>query len=284
MRAEAVQALTDCLVATIDYAEIDRLLVRHPKLSLVLWRMTMLEASILRERLSNARRGSALQKVANLLCEQLARREAVGITSPVVPITQVDVADVVRMYRFGMSMGSYHDAALLILRQHGKRGDPKSAPVEQAPLEIDSAGMRTYFVALARIEGSFAGQADAAIPKLRRVLENPPDLDLLIRLTDEPIVARRAFDMRRALRDMASLFDPDSIPLTSEDIRRACDSVGAGTPTPTDLETLSRYENEAVLSLVAVVESASLVEAIGVHRSRWTRDMSWKQLREAASD
>jgi CRP-like cAMP-binding protein len=95
--ATAVQALTDCLVATIDYAEIDRLLVRHPKLGLVLWRMTMLEASILRERLSNARRGSALQKVANLLCEQLARREAIGITSPVVPITQVDVADAVAL-------------------------------------------------------------------------------------------------------------------------------------------------------------------------------------------
>jgi len=55
--------------------------------------MTMLEAAILRERLSNARKGSALQRVANLLCEQLARREAIGIATPVVPITQVDLAD-----------------------------------------------------------------------------------------------------------------------------------------------------------------------------------------------
>jgi CRP-like cAMP-binding protein len=91
--AIAVQALTDCSVATIDYADIERLLVRRPRLGLALWRTTMLEASILRQRLSNARRGSAVQRVANLLCEQLARREAAGITSPVVPITQVDVAD-----------------------------------------------------------------------------------------------------------------------------------------------------------------------------------------------
>jgi CRP-like cAMP-binding protein len=91
--AIAVQAVTDCLVATIDYGDIERLLTRHPRLGLALWRMTMLEATILRERLSNARRGSALQRVANLLCEQLARREAIGITSSVVPITQVDVAD-----------------------------------------------------------------------------------------------------------------------------------------------------------------------------------------------
>jgi CRP-like cAMP-binding protein len=88
-----VQALADCLVATIDYADSERLRAKHPRLGLALWRTTMLEATILRERLSNARRGSALQRVANLLCEQLARREAIGITSSVVPITQVDVAD-----------------------------------------------------------------------------------------------------------------------------------------------------------------------------------------------
>lgn len=91
--AIAVQALTDCVVATIDYADIEQLLARHPRLGLALWRTTMLEAAILRERLSNARRGSALQRVANLLCEQLARREAIGITSSSVPITQMDVAD-----------------------------------------------------------------------------------------------------------------------------------------------------------------------------------------------
>lgn len=91
--AMAVQALTECSVATIDYADIDQLLAQRPRLSLALWRTTMLEASILRERLSNARRGSALQRVANLLCEQVARREAIGMTDSVLPITQVDVAD-----------------------------------------------------------------------------------------------------------------------------------------------------------------------------------------------
>jgi CRP-like cAMP-binding protein len=95
--AIAVQALTDCSIATIDYADIERLLVRHRRLGLALWRATMLEEGILRERLSNARRGSAVQRVANLLCEQLARREAIGIASPIVPITQVDIADAVAL-------------------------------------------------------------------------------------------------------------------------------------------------------------------------------------------
>lgn len=91
--AAAVQAITDCLVATIGYADIDQLLARHPRLGLALWRATVLEASSLRERLSNVRKGSAIQRVAHLLCEQLARREAIGVTSPIMPISQIDVAD-----------------------------------------------------------------------------------------------------------------------------------------------------------------------------------------------
>ena len=91
--ALAVQALTDCSIATIGYAEIEQLMAQRPRLGLALWRSTMLEASILRQWLSNARRGLAVQRVANLLCEQLVRREASGIASPVVPVTQIDIAD-----------------------------------------------------------------------------------------------------------------------------------------------------------------------------------------------
>jgi len=87
-----VQALTDVEVAVIDYREMDRLFAR-PKLALAFWRSTMLEAAIHRERLTIARRGSAQERVAHLLCEQLARREAVGIDSSRLPISQIDVAD-----------------------------------------------------------------------------------------------------------------------------------------------------------------------------------------------
>jgi CRP-like cAMP-binding protein len=53
----------------------------------------MLQATIYRERLTIAGRGSALERVAHLLCEQLARREAVGIGCARLPISQIDVAD-----------------------------------------------------------------------------------------------------------------------------------------------------------------------------------------------
>ena len=53
----------------------------------------MLEASIFRKRLLNVGRQPALQRVAHLLCEQLARREAVGLNSATIPLTQMDLAD-----------------------------------------------------------------------------------------------------------------------------------------------------------------------------------------------
>jgi len=89
----AVQALSECSTATILHSEMKQLLMQHPRLRLALWRATVLEASILRQWLSNSRKGSAVERVANLLCEQLVRREAIGITSLVLPLTQVDVAD-----------------------------------------------------------------------------------------------------------------------------------------------------------------------------------------------
>jgi CRP-like cAMP-binding protein len=90
--AVGVQALTDCSVCIIDYRDLERLLAR-PELALALWRATMLEAAIYRERLTIASRGSALERVAHLLCEQLARREAVGMDSNRLPLSQIDIAD-----------------------------------------------------------------------------------------------------------------------------------------------------------------------------------------------
>jgi CRP-like cAMP-binding protein len=90
--AIGVQALTDCTVAVIDYRDMDRLLSR-PTLARAFWRVSILEAAVYRERLSRSGRETALKRVAHLLCEQLARREAVGIHAPRLPLSQADVAD-----------------------------------------------------------------------------------------------------------------------------------------------------------------------------------------------
>ena len=90
--AIGVQALTDCTVGVIDYRDVDRLLSR-PTLASALWRASMLEAAAYRERFSSIGRGTALERVAHLLCEQVARREAVGLGVPRLPFSQIDVAD-----------------------------------------------------------------------------------------------------------------------------------------------------------------------------------------------
>src|SRR5215470_11813476 len=89
----AVAALTDCSIGTIEHWDLEQLIAQHPSLGLALWRATMIEASIFRKRLLNVGRQPALQRAAHLLCEQLARREAVGINGATIPITQMDLAD-----------------------------------------------------------------------------------------------------------------------------------------------------------------------------------------------
>ena len=89
----AVKAITDCSIGIIEHNDLDRLIARYPSLGLALWRASMLEASIFRKRLLNVGRQPALQRVAHLLCEQLARREAVGINNATIPLAQMDLAD-----------------------------------------------------------------------------------------------------------------------------------------------------------------------------------------------
>lgn len=89
----AVAALTDCSIGIIEHKNVEQLIAQYPSLGLALWRASMLEASIFRKRLLNVGRQPALQRVAHLLCEQLARREAVGINGATIPLTQMDLAD-----------------------------------------------------------------------------------------------------------------------------------------------------------------------------------------------
>jgi CRP-like cAMP-binding protein len=84
-----VQALTSCSVGTIDGDVLEREMQRHPTLGRALFRAALTEASILRQRLVNTRR-PALQRVAHLLCEQLAR---LGIDEGVIPLNQIHIAD-----------------------------------------------------------------------------------------------------------------------------------------------------------------------------------------------
>ena len=91
----AVAAITPCSVGTISHGDLDQLITQCPSLGLALWRASMLEASLLRKRLLSIGHQPALQRVAHLLCEQLARQEVVGIDSATISLGQSDLADAV---------------------------------------------------------------------------------------------------------------------------------------------------------------------------------------------
>jgi CRP-like cAMP-binding protein len=86
-----VQALTSCSIGAIDHDELEQAIQRHPAVGKALWRAALTEVSISRQHLVVSRR-PALQRVAHLLSEQLAR---IGIDAGVIPLTQIDVADAV---------------------------------------------------------------------------------------------------------------------------------------------------------------------------------------------
>lgn len=89
----AVSALTDCSVGIIMHKDIERITAKFPNLGLALWRDTMIEASIFRE--WNVGQRPALERIAHMLCEQIVRLEAIGVTGKAIPLTQVDLADAV---------------------------------------------------------------------------------------------------------------------------------------------------------------------------------------------
>jgi CRP-like cAMP-binding protein len=90
---DAVAAVTDCSIGVILHEDIGRITAQYPKLGLALWRDTLLEARIFRERLLNVGHRPALPRIAHLICEQMARLEAIGTVGTVIPLTQVDLAD-----------------------------------------------------------------------------------------------------------------------------------------------------------------------------------------------
>ena len=92
-RDDPVAALADCLVGAIPHEEIGRIIERYPQISLAFWRNTVLEARLFEERAWNGVQRPAVERIANLLCEQIFRLEAVGIVDHVVPLTQIDLAD-----------------------------------------------------------------------------------------------------------------------------------------------------------------------------------------------
>ena len=91
-----VLTLTDCTLAYIEHRDLLRLCLAQPRLSLDLWRTTLVDAAVHREWTLNVGQREGLSRLAHLFCEMMTRMELIGRAkdkSYALPLTQQDLAE-----------------------------------------------------------------------------------------------------------------------------------------------------------------------------------------------
>jgi CRP-like cAMP-binding protein len=96
----SISTITPCVLGFIQHEALHVLCDNHPRLVRVLWRETLIYASIFREWLVNVGQGEAFSRMAHLLCETVLRLELVGLAEGHrcnFPVTQAKLADATGM-------------------------------------------------------------------------------------------------------------------------------------------------------------------------------------------
>ncbi|VWX54434.1 Crp/Fnr family transcriptional regulator [Novosphingobium sp. 9U] len=91
-----VQTISSATVAWVPAAEIKRLALANPVINEALWRDALIDSSIFREWVLNVGRRDAKARIAHMLCEFAARRQAAGLGSTErfeLPMSQQQIAD-----------------------------------------------------------------------------------------------------------------------------------------------------------------------------------------------
>ncbi len=92
----SIGALTPVRAGQFPHDGIREITEQEPHLGRLLWLMTLIDAAIQRERILTLGRRSAVARVAHLICELLARLEAIGLSDGRgfrFPVVQADLAD-----------------------------------------------------------------------------------------------------------------------------------------------------------------------------------------------
>lgn len=92
----SVGTLTPATVALVPHTVLRDLIAAHPGIGSLLWRDTLIDASIFREWLLNIGRRFAHARIAHLFCELFCRLNAVGLADDsrmVLPLTQTELGD-----------------------------------------------------------------------------------------------------------------------------------------------------------------------------------------------
>jgi CRP-like cAMP-binding protein len=92
----SVGTISPCKVGFIQHETLHDLCKRHPRITIALWRETLVDASTCRHWMVGMGQRAAYVQMAHLLCELVVRLRAVGLAEDYrcqLPITQTEFAD-----------------------------------------------------------------------------------------------------------------------------------------------------------------------------------------------
>ena len=74
-----IGAITNCELAFMAHQDLRQLCAKHPRLAALVWRTTLVDAAIYREWVVNVGHRPAINRLAHLFCEMMARMEVAGL-------------------------------------------------------------------------------------------------------------------------------------------------------------------------------------------------------------
>ena len=93
----SLMAVNDAVVGLVSHRHLVELCAGFPAIAAALWKETMIDASVLRERIVGLGRRSAEQRVGHFFCEMYLRLRAMGLAKEhqfPLPLTQIDLSDI----------------------------------------------------------------------------------------------------------------------------------------------------------------------------------------------
>lgn len=91
-----IQTITPARVATVERAEMDAILERHPKIAKALYIAQLIDEGTMRAWITSMGRRTSIERVAHLMCELYLRARNIGLTTEAqleLPLSQLLLAD-----------------------------------------------------------------------------------------------------------------------------------------------------------------------------------------------
>jgi CRP-like cAMP-binding protein len=92
----SIQTITPALVATIDRAEMDEIMDRHPRIAKAMYVAQLVDEGTMRAWITSMGRRASIERVAHLMCELYLRARNIGLTDQpelALPLSQLLLAD-----------------------------------------------------------------------------------------------------------------------------------------------------------------------------------------------